>query len=121
MIAKISRVAGGDQISIPKRDGAADDAARTPILLVLYRRRWAVIVTTMLCVALGMLYLLKATPVFTSSSRIYIEQFGRQILSDNPGYGAKSDSFLYTQAEIIRSAPILAAALDQVDWRRLKK
>jgi succinoglycan biosynthesis transport protein ExoP len=120
MIAKISRVADGDQISIPKRDGAAEDVARAPILLVLYRRRWAVIVTTMLCVAMGMLYLLKATPIFTSSSRVYIEQFGRQILSDTPGSVSKSDSFLYTQAEIIRSAPILGAALDQVDWRRMK-
>jgi len=90
------------------------------VLVVLWRRRWVLLTTVMAALALAAGYLAVATPVYTSSSSVYIEQSGTKILTDGQGLMTKSDSFLYTQAEILKSAPILSAALDKVDARNMK-
>jgi capsular exopolysaccharide synthesis family protein len=87
---------------------------------VAWRRRWTIVLTTILCLAAGVVYLLKATPEYTSSSKIYVEQPPR-LLGDVQALAAQQgDSYLHTQAERIKSTPILMAAVDALDARHMK-
>src|SRR5688500_14304523 len=76
------------------------------LLTMVWRRRWTVLAITLLSVAAGFIYLLKATPIFTSSSRIYVEQSGPRIMSDQQTGMPRSTSFLYTQSQLLASTPI---------------
>ncbi len=79
---------------------------------ILWRRRGTVLVA-ILCVLAGAgLYLQLATPLYTSTSRICVEQAGPQVLEkDSSGVITRWDSYLYTQAEWLQSTEILSAAM----------
>ena len=98
----------------------SDSSMRYSPLQVAWRRRWTVLFTVLLCVGAATAYVFKATPVFTSSSVIYVEQAGPQILTDVPGVLRQNDSFLNNQASIIKSTPILTTAVENTDVRRMK-
>lgn len=91
------------------------------LLTVLFRRRWTVVLATVAALIAAIVYLLYATPIYTSTARIYVEQRGMKILSDVPSGMPRSDSFLYTQAEVLKSQPILQKSIEneRVNWRRL--
>jgi len=79
---------------------------------ILWRRLWMVLLPVVLALSIGWVYLLRATPLYTSTSRIYVEQMGPTILERNAsGAIARWDSYLYTQAELLRSTEILSAAM----------
>ena len=79
---------------------------------ILWRRRWTVLVTAVLALVGGFLYLQRATPLYTSTSRIYVEQTGPQVFErDNSGMITRWDNYLYTQAERLKSGETLSAAL----------
>ena len=83
------------------------------LVSILWYRRWIVFALTMLGIILGFVYVLTATPIYTSTSRVYVAQGGPKILNnDTAGYVSKSDSYLYTQAQLLGSTPILAAAIE---------
>jgi capsular exopolysaccharide synthesis family protein len=90
------------------------------VLSILWIRRWTVALSVVFCMAAAGVYLLKATRIYTSHSNVYIEQQGVKIMSDAQGYATKSDSFLYTQAEVFQSAPILTAALERLNYQQMK-
>ena len=118
MIAKISQP-DAERIEIHEASSVAD-ANRRSVITILWRRRWTVLATVLLALAGATVYLIVATRIYTSHSSVYIEQQGVRILSDAQGLMAKSDSYLYTQAEVLKSAPILNAALEQVNYRTMK-
>jgi len=91
---------------------AGQEEVSDPLFAMVWRRRWTVLVVTLLCLVSGGLYLLKATPIFTSSSRLYVEQSGPRIMSDQQSGAPKSGSFLYTQAQLLTSTPILNQAIE---------
>jgi polysaccharide biosynthesis transport protein len=119
MIAKITSPTMMDEPTPPSTE-QAPDASRLSLLPVLWRRRWTVLLTLLVCIAGAGVYLLKATPVFTSTSSISVDQFGAQMIGDGGGALAKSGSYLHRQVKILKSPPILGAALDKLDWRRMK-
>lgn len=119
MIARIPQVEPS-RIDIPGNGAGDQEQARRSVLAVLWRRRWTLAITVVVCLAAAGIYLLRATPIFTSHSSVYIEQQGVKIMSDAQGFMAKSDSYLYTQAQIFKSAPILNAALGAVNYRSMK-
>lgn len=118
MIAKASPDLS-TKLEIPDASTSADGPSRA-VLVVLWRRRWVMLTSVMLALAVAAGYLAVATPIYTSNSSVYIEQNGTKILTDAQGLMTKSDSFLYTQAEIMKSAPILSSALEKVNYRQLK-
>jgi len=80
---------------------------------IIWRSRWIVLLTTVVALAVGFLYITKATPIYTSTSRIYVEQSGPRIITEmEEGVMTQSKNYLYTQAELLRSTPILAAVLE---------
>ena len=92
------------------------------MLSILWRRRWSVLVVTAASLAVGIAYLDRATPLYSSSSRIYVERTGPKIITDFEGVMTQSWNYLYTQAELLRSAPILAMAVagPDIDVRKMK-
>jgi succinoglycan biosynthesis transport protein ExoP len=90
------------------------------ILEVVWRRRWTVLLTTGLWLALGVFYLLTTTPSYVSTARIYVEQTGPRVFErDNSGIITRWDNYLYTQAERLRSTETLAATLQSPKLRDL--
>lgn len=79
---------------------------------ILWRRRWTVLLTTVLAMVAGIVYLQRATPRYTSTSRIYVEQAGPEVWEkDASGVVTRWTNYLYTQAELIKQTDTLAAAL----------
>jgi polysaccharide biosynthesis transport protein len=111
----------GAPAAVPTTSGGPYGAGGSGLLLlVLWRRRWTILLVTVLCVAASIAYLLKATPVYTSTSRLYVEQGGPRILSDREGYIKQSDSYLFNQLELIKSTPIVSAMLEAPGARQMK-
>ena len=80
---------------------------------VLWRHLWTVLLPVVLALSIGVVYLLRATPQYTSTARIYVEQMGPAILDRDASGGVitRWDSYLYTQAELLRSTTILSAVM----------
>jgi len=106
-------------VSITARESG--DILSASLLQILGRRRWTVLVTTVLALAGGFLYLQYTTPLYTSTSKVLVEQTGPQIFErDTSGVIARWDKYLYTQAEQLQSTPILLAALKTLGTAKLE-
>ena len=90
------------------------------MLQILWRSRWIVFSSVVLALILALIYIAKATPIYTSTSRIYVEQSGPKILTEVEGVMTQSNNYLFTQAELLKSSPILSLALEKPGIRRMK-
>jgi capsular exopolysaccharide synthesis family protein len=99
----------------------ADAPPQQGLLEILWRRRWVVTLTTLACLVAAFVYVMKATPIYRSSARLYVEQTGPKILSDGlNGPSRQSDSYLYTQAELLKSTPIVSQAIDKAGAQKMR-
>src|SRR4030042_5490374 len=89
-------------------------------LQIILRHRWTILVTTIFSLVVTFLYLLKATPIYTSLSRVYVEQSGPKIINEYEGLMTRSGNYLYTQSELLMSTSVLGDAVDDTEIRRLK-
>jgi uncharacterized protein involved in exopolysaccharide biosynthesis len=88
---------------------------------IIWRGRWLMLITTILALSAAFIYILKATPIYTSTSRIFVEQSGPKIIGDlEKGVMTESQNYLYTQVELLKSTPILEAALVAPGIRQMK-
>jgi len=88
--------------------------------MVLHRRQWGIIITTVLFIAAAILYLVKAVPIYTSTARLYVEQTGPKLITEYEGVMTQSKNYLYTQSEVIKSTPILAKVVQRDDIKKMK-
>lgn len=88
--------------------------------LTLRRRKLGIVVITALCVIAAIVYISKAIPTYTSSSRIYVEQTGPRIITEYEGVMTQSKNYLYTQGELITSTPILVQVAQRSDIKTLQ-
>jgi capsular exopolysaccharide synthesis family protein len=100
--------------------GATHGAGHASLLEIVWARRWTVTLCVIACVVGAAVYVTKATPIYSSGARLYVEQTGPKILSDLGGSERQSDSYLYTQAELLKSTPILSKALEKIDAQRMR-
>lgn len=84
----------------------------TNLLAVAWRSRWLILLFTILGGAGGWAYLQRVVPRYTSTARVYVEQSIPRLLNIDASANGFSSKYLYTQAELIRSAPVLAAAVE---------
>jgi len=96
------------------------EASRPGLLHIVWRRRWIVLAAVVLCIAGGLTYLVKATPIFGSTGQLYVEQSGPKIITNEEGVMTQSKNYLYTQVELLTSTPILAAVAERPEIRRLQ-
>jgi polysaccharide biosynthesis transport protein len=91
------------------------------VALILWRSRWIMLATTVAALAIALIYVTKATPVYTSTSRIYVEQSGPKIFTEREeGVMTQSKNYLYTQAELLKSTPILSAAFENPGLQKMQ-
>ncbi len=90
------------------------------LIQVVWRNRWIILLTTIAALVIAFIYVLKATPIYSSTSRIYVEQSGPKILTEAEGVMTQSKNYLYTQAELLRSTPILSAALEKPGLKQMR-
>ena len=90
------------------------------ILQVALRHRWTILLTTVLFLVSAFVYLLKATPIYTSESRLYVEQAGPRIINEYEGVTARSSNYLYTQGELLKSTVVLGPVVDDRNIARLR-
>jgi len=90
------------------------------LIQIVWRNRWIILLTTIGALAIAFIYVLKATPIYSSTSRIYVEQSGPKILTEAEGFMTQSKNYLYTQAELLRSTPILSTALEKPGVKQMR-
>ncbi|MCP4707870.1 MAG: polysaccharide biosynthesis tyrosine autokinase [Planctomycetes bacterium] len=85
------------------------------LIQIIWHHRVIVLMTTAVVMVIALVYLIQSTPYYKSTSRIYVEQEGPKIITQEQGVLTQSKNYLYTQSELIKSAPILdAVAADPV-------
>ena len=90
------------------------------LVQIVWRSRWIVLLATVVSLAAAFAYLAKATPIFTSTSRVYVEQSGPKIIYEAEGIMTQSKNYLYTQAELLKSTSIISLAVDSGGVRQMK-
>jgi capsular exopolysaccharide synthesis family protein len=113
---------------IGNNEKEAQDNVRSPsigflpedLVQIIWRSRWIVLLTTAMALVAGLIYVTMATPLYTSTSRIYVQQSGPKILTEAEGVMTQSKNYLYTQAELLKSTPILSDALEKDGIKQLK-
>jgi succinoglycan biosynthesis transport protein ExoP len=88
-------------------------ATMTPdsLLKMFWRSRWILLLCTVGSLGAGLAYISQCTPVFTSVSKLYVQQ---KMVSP-PGVDTRSMPRynLYTQAELVKSTSVLSVAFQQ--------
>src|SRR6267142_2182486 len=91
----------------------------TNLLHVAWRSRWLILFCMAVGAAASWLILKRVTPIYKSVSRIYVERTLPQALLAQAQIG-QSATFLYTQAELVRSTPVLAAVAESAEYSKLE-
>lgn len=78
-------------------------ASSNSALTVVSRRRWWIVLCVIAAIATAWLYICKQTPIYASSSRLYVQYYGK-IVGDK---GLENDAGTSTQCELIASTPLL--------------
>ena len=91
---------------------ATSSAATRPdsLLVVLWRSRWLVLICLLAALNGGIMYLHNVTPIYTSTAKLYLDYAGIRISNSyDPTGRPQTDKYLCTQAELIKSRPILTS------------
>ena len=120
-------IAQNDNLNAIGQEGARAEVppaaalAHKSLTRVFWQSRWILLLSVALALAAGLLCLSKATPIYTSTSKVYVEQTGPKIVTETQeGVMTRSTNYLHTQAELLKSTPILVAALEPADMRQLE-
>ncbi len=115
---------GGRTVAVPQRylTGAVPVSASISdsLLAVAWRGRWIILICVVVALAGGIVCIQTATPIYTSTAKLYLDYVGPRIPGPDPGSLPPSEKYLNTQAELIRSRPIRTAAIEALAARRLR-
>src|SRR5262245_41795671 len=104
----------------PGRVSSATTAPPQDSLLeIVWRRRATVIVCLILAVGVAWAYLSITPKVYTATSRLLVQHVSPSLSADG-GSSDAEQNYLQTQCELLRSTPIVAAALGTLDADSLK-
>ncbi len=87
---------------------------------IAWRGRWLILACIALAVTAAFVYIQKATPIYESSSQVYVEQSGPKIIDETRGFMTQSKNYLYTQAVLLTSTPVINIALESPGIRGMK-
>jgi capsular exopolysaccharide synthesis family protein len=94
--------------------------AAAPLVHVLWRRRWTLVISVAASLCLAALYLILATPVYRASSKVIISQNAPKVFAENAPYAPASETFSETQRDVFRSAAVLSRTLVAIDYRKMR-
>jgi len=90
------------------------------LLMLMWRYKWLIVSVMTASAVVAFIYLKKAMPSFTATSRVYVQQEGARIVNEFRGIiEEQSINFLHTQAEVIQSTAIIHKALEKPGIREL--
>lgn len=100
---------------------APAEANHGELLEVFWRGRWIIIAAVVVAIGAAVLYLQSTTPLYSSSSSIYVSQNLEKISNNGSAVQAPQDAYyLATQVEVIKSSSILNIAADQLRVRDVR-
>lgn len=113
---------GNGGLHSPPPETSADPRMTPGILIDTLQHHRLLIVSTSIAAMVGAYILLgRVTPLYTSTARVYVEQEIPKVIRDaERGVMTKQDNYLYTQAEVLRSNPVLSGALASMDPRSMR-
>ena len=86
------------------------------LFVVLWRHLGLILMCVVLSLVGCFIYLSKATPIYESSSQLYVEQTGPRIMQEmEEGVMTGSKNYLYTQAELVKATAIVSDAIEKSD------
>ena len=98
----------------------AEGTTQENLLQTALRHRWTILCTTILSLVAAFVYILQATPIYTSASRLYVEQTGPKIINESEGVMTRALNYLYTQGELIQSTPIVSDVVSDPQIKSLR-
>lgn len=81
------------------------------VLRIAWRRRWLILVPVLAALLAGAIYLKFAPPVYASTARLFVEQAGPKLITEQEGVMTQSKNYVYTQAELLKSSSILTGVI----------
>ena len=101
--------------------GPIPSHANQNLFMIMWRHSWIIIGVVVAALVVGFLMLAKTTPLYKSTSKVYVEQRGPKIMGDmEQGFMTGSTNYLYTQAELMKASPILSEVVKKLEPRRLR-
>jgi len=95
------------------------DLATRGIFQILWRRQLVLFLSVIVCVATAIVYITQATPIFSSSARIVIDNSTPPILSQILGTTGTGMNYLSTQCDVITSTPIVTQAVGTLNTQQM--
>jgi polysaccharide biosynthesis transport protein len=83
----------------------------TNLLQLAWQNRWLILLCMLVGAGASWVTLQRVTPLYPAQSRIYVDRVLPSIMSNEVQLG-QSASYVYTQAELIRSTPVLVAVAE---------
>jgi capsular exopolysaccharide synthesis family protein len=83
----------------------------TNLLQLAWQSRWVILLCMLAGAGIAWVILQRVTPLFPAQSRIYVDRALPSIMSNEMQLG-QSANYVYTQAELIRSTPVLVAVAE---------
>ena len=97
-----------------------ENVPQESLLNIILWHRWTIFLTVIIFLAIAVIYLLRAVPIYTSDSRLYVEQSGPKIINEYEGIMTQSNNYLYTQGELIKSTPIISEVANNDQIKQLR-
>jgi succinoglycan biosynthesis transport protein ExoP len=91
------------------------------LLTFLWRNRWIIAICVVVALSAGTVYIQIATPIYSSTAKLYLDHASVRISNSYElGAGPLTDKYLYTQAELIKSTPIVGSAVETLIAQQLR-
>ncbi len=103
-----------------QQNAVASGPVSENLLSIAWRNRWVILVCEVLLMVAGFVYVQVATPIFTSTSRLYCDYVDIRLLASETGRLPQTERYLHTQAGVIGSRPVLASAVQALESQRLQ-
>lgn len=94
--------------------------ASESLLTVAWRGRWMILVCVVLSIAAGLAYVQTATPIYTSTSKLFLDYMNIPPPIYEPGRLPQTERYLQTQAAQLQSRPIVGTAVQRLEQQRLQ-
>ena len=99
---------------------AAQGAMSESLLVVAWRGRRTILLCVILGIAAGFVYVQTATPIYTSTSQLWLDYVNIAPLGLEPGRLLQTERYLQTQADLLRSKAIAADVVRTLESARLQ-
>jgi len=87
---------------------------------IVWRQRWIMMLAVLMGLVGSLIYITRKPCLYRSTSRIYVEQSGPKIITEQEGLMTQSKNYLYTQCELLRSMPILRMVVEDPSIRQMQ-